>query len=67
MRIPVRFHEAEKGGYWAEVPALRGCRARGETMDEVKNNIIEAINGWPAVAAQRGQPDPRAIVEDVGV
>jgi predicted RNase H-like HicB family nuclease len=67
MRILVRFHEAEEGGYWAEVPALRGCRAQGETMDEVKNNIIEAINGWLAVAAQRGQLDPRAIVEEVEV
>ena len=67
MTLRVLFHKAEEGGYWAEVPALRGCRAQGETLDEVRNNVIEAINGWFEVAALRGQPDPRAIAEEVEV
>ncbi len=36
-------NEAEEGGYWAECPALRGCYAQGESLDEVKKNIQEAI------------------------
>jgi predicted RNase H-like HicB family nuclease len=39
----VIIHEAEEGGYWAECPALRGCYAQGESLDEVKENIKEAI------------------------
>lgn len=43
MRIKVVIHKAEEGGYWAEVPALRGCYSQGETLPEVKANIREAI------------------------
>ncbi|MFL6236378.1 MAG: type II toxin-antitoxin system HicB family antitoxin, partial [Thermoanaerobaculia bacterium] len=25
MKIKVVVHEAEEGGYWAEVPAIPGC------------------------------------------
>lgn len=25
MKLKVIIHEAEEGGYWAEVPALPGC------------------------------------------
>jgi predicted RNase H-like HicB family nuclease len=39
----VFVHEAEEGGYWAEVPELPGCASQGETLDELERNIIEAI------------------------
>ena len=43
MRLKVIVHQAEEGGYWAEVPALKGCYTQGETLDEIKENIQEAI------------------------
>ena len=43
MKIKVIFHKAEEGGYWAEVPALHGCMWQGETLEETKTNIREAI------------------------
>jgi predicted RNase H-like HicB family nuclease len=46
MIIRVAIHEAEEGGYWAEVPALKGCYSQGETIKEVQNNIKDAIEGW---------------------
>ena len=46
MNIQVVVHEAEEGGYWAEVPVLPGCASQGETMDELIVNIREAIAGW---------------------
>ena len=36
----------EENGYWAEVPALKGCYTQGDTIDEIKENIKEAINAW---------------------
>jgi predicted RNase H-like HicB family nuclease len=39
----VLVHEAEEGGYWAEVPELPGCASQGETLDELERNIVEAI------------------------
>ncbi len=49
MTLKAIIHEAEEGGYWAEVPALPGCVTQGETMDEVTANLREAIEGWLSV------------------
>ena len=46
MTLKVLIHKAEEGGYWAEVPALPGCVSQGETVDELRVNIHEAIEGW---------------------
>lgn len=43
------IHDAEEGGYWAEVPALPGCVAQGETLIELHDNLQEAIRGCLAV------------------
>ena len=47
MKLKVIVHEAEEGGYWAEVPSIPGCCAtQGETFDELlSNNIYEAVEG----------------------
>ncbi|MCX6165178.1 MAG: type II toxin-antitoxin system HicB family antitoxin [Ignavibacteriae bacterium] len=36
-------HEAEEGGYWGECPALEGCYSQGDSLDEFKANMKEAI------------------------
>jgi predicted RNase H-like HicB family nuclease len=38
--------EPQAGGYSAEVPALPGCYTQGETLDEVRANLREAVEGW---------------------
>jgi len=43
MKYKVIIHEAEEGGYWAEAPSLPGCFTQGETLEEIKENIREAI------------------------
>ena len=43
MKLKVVIHEAEEGGYWAEVPAIPGCVSQGETTEELLSNIHEAI------------------------
>lgn len=43
------IHDAEEGGYWAEVPALPGCLTQGETLDEIVENIDDAIQSWLSV------------------
>jgi predicted RNase H-like HicB family nuclease len=46
MNVKIVVHEAEEGGYWAEVPALPGCVSQGETMDELLAHMREAIQAW---------------------
>jgi predicted RNase H-like HicB family nuclease len=43
MTISALVHQAEEGGFWAEVPSLPGCRTQGDTMDELKSNLREAL------------------------
>lgn len=50
MKIKVVVHEAEKGGFWGEIPALPGCVSQGETLEELTRNMIEAIEGCLAVS-----------------
>jgi predicted RNase H-like HicB family nuclease len=45
MKIKVVVHEAEEGGYWAEVPAIPGCATQGDDMDELLQILREAIEG----------------------
>jgi predicted RNase H-like HicB family nuclease len=45
MKLRAIVHEAEEGGYWAEVPAIPGCATQGDTMDELLANLHEAIEG----------------------
>ena len=49
MKIKVIIHEAEEGGYWAEVPAIPGCATQGETFEELLQNLYEAVEGCLAV------------------
>ena len=48
MNIDVILHKDENG-YWAEVPALKGCFTQGNTIEEIIQNVKEAINAWFAV------------------
>jgi len=49
MEVKAIIHEAEEGGYWAEVPALPGCVTQGDTVEEVTSNLREAVEGWLSV------------------
>jgi predicted RNase H-like HicB family nuclease len=49
MKIKVIIHEAEEGGYWAEVPAIPGCATQGETFEELLKNLYEAVEGCLAI------------------
>ena len=54
MKIKVVVHEAEEGGYWAEVPAIPGCATQGETMEELMTNVHEAIKACLSVEVDQG-------------
>ena len=43
MEYTIIMHQAEEGGYWAEVPTLPSCYSQGESIEETMENIKEAI------------------------
>lgn len=40
MKIKVVIHEAEEGGFWAEVPAISGCATQGDTFEELLHKSL---------------------------
>jgi predicted RNase H-like HicB family nuclease len=65
MKIKVLVHEAEEGGFWADVPALPGCVSQGETMDELIANVREAVTGW--LDAEMPEPGARERVVELAL
>ena len=60
MKLTVVVHDAEEGGYWAEVPAITGCVSQGESLDELLENVREAVEGCLSV------PVAKIPVSDTG-
>ncbi len=63
MVFQVVVHDAEEGGFWAEVPALPGCVTQGKTMDEIRIRATEAILGWLGVGEKPALRDGLQIIE----
>jgi predicted RNase H-like HicB family nuclease len=67
MKIKIVVHEAEEGGFWAEVPAIPGCATQGETMDELLHNVREAVEGCLSVDVAEPKPDGKRRVLEIAV
>ena len=63
MKIRAIVHKAEEGGFWAEVPSIPGCATQGETMEELRSNLREAIEGCLSVPVETSkmQTDDQVI------
>jgi predicted RNase H-like HicB family nuclease len=67
MKIKVVVHEAEEGGFWAEVPAIPGCATQGETFEELLTNLYEAIEGCLSVDVEAPTVDGKERVLEIAV
>jgi predicted RNase H-like HicB family nuclease len=67
MKLKVIVHNAEEGGFWAEVPAIPGCHTQGDTWDELLRNIYEAIEACLAVDADEFNLKPDDKVLEIAV
>ena len=56
---------APETGYWAEVPSLPGCVTQGETLEEVRAMIQDAVAGWLASAWQLSMRGRRTSKSDI--
>ncbi len=58
MEYVLVIHEAEEGGFWAEIPALPGCYVQGETIDELLAEAPELIESHLDALKEDGQSVP---------
>lgn len=67
MKIKIVVHEAEEGGFWAEVPALPGCATQGGTFEELLQNLYEAIEGCLSVDVAEPKPGGKERVLEIAI
>jgi predicted RNase H-like HicB family nuclease len=60
LRYPMVIYPAEEGGYVAEVPALKGCLAQGETLVECLEELQEVQTLWIETAKRHKEKVPSA-------
>jgi predicted RNase H-like HicB family nuclease len=65
MKLQVIIHEAEEGGYWAEVPAIPGCATQGDTFEDLLKNIYEAVEGCLSVTVEQPKGAGRDRVMEI--
>ena len=53
VMLEALVYPEEDGGFSATVPALRGCHTQGESMEEIRANLLEAAELWLEVAHDR--------------
>lgn len=63
MKLRAFIYEAEEGGYWANVPAIPGCVSQGETLEEVRENIRDAVEGCLAVREEQALQEANVLEE----
>jgi len=67
MKIKVVVHEAEEGGYWAEVPGIPGCATQGESFEELLANLYEAVEGCLSVDVDAVAQGDKARILEIAV
>jgi predicted RNase H-like HicB family nuclease len=67
MKIKVVVHEAEEGGYWAEVPAIPGCATQGENFEDLLRNLYEAVEGCLSVDLEPVEETGRDRIIEIAV
>lgn len=64
LRYPIIIYPAEEGGYVAEVPALKGCLAQGETQAECLKELNKVQALWLESARRNREkiPSPSDVI-----
>jgi predicted RNase H-like HicB family nuclease len=66
LQILAEVHEIEGGGYWAEVPRFPGCVAQAETIEALKQNILQAVDDWLNGTPVKTEEEARQLAEIQG-
>lgn len=66
MRLKILFEPSDEGGYSVSVPALPGCISEGDSLEEARQNIREAIELYLEPVEDTAAPDG-TIVEEIAV
>jgi predicted RNase H-like HicB family nuclease len=67
LKLKVVVHEADEGGFWAEVPAIPGCATQGVTFEELLENLYEAVEGCLSVDVSSVDTSARDRIVNIAI
>ena len=67
MKLKVIIHNAQEGGFWAEVLAIPGCATQGGTFEELLINIYEAVEACLSVNLKKVRMTRKDRVVEIAV
>lgn len=67
MQYPAIIYPCEEGGFVAEIPALKGCLAQGETPLECLNELETVVQLWLQTAREAHEeiPDSEKVLQQL--
>ncbi len=67
MKLKVIVHQADEGGFWAEVPSIPGCATQADSFEELLQNIYEAVEGCLSVDLSPSQLSEQDRILEIAV
>jgi predicted RNase H-like HicB family nuclease len=64
MVVKVVFEPSDEGGFTVYVPALPGCVSEGDTLEEARTNIREAIELY-LEPIEEALPPQGGLIEEI--
>lgn len=64
--LTARVRTEKGGGYSASVPALPGCITEADTLEELRQNLQEAAQGWLQTMTEMAEDDPLGSALNAG-
>jgi predicted RNase H-like HicB family nuclease len=61
------YEDKDDGGFWAKVAELPGCYTSGETLEEVEENVKDAIAAYLESLEDSGEPLPEQATHKLEV
>lgn len=65
MKYRIHIEQDEDGRFVANCPSLPGCWSQGDTRDEARHNISDAIAAYLVSLRQHDEPIPPPITEEI--
>ena len=63
LKYPFVTYPSPEGGFVAEIPALKGCLAQGDTLEETLRELEIVENLWLQTAKRNGLRLPKPKIE----
>lgn len=62
-KLKALIYAAEEGGFWAKVPSIPGCVSVGDTLEEVKLNILDTLEAYLSLNEDVARKQGKVIEE----